>query len=171
MENSAGTNAIEVENLTKFYPAGMAPTVARRNQLARSRWRLARLGHDGTTSDEVGRGAMLLLRRGQGAGRRLGRRRESSLCPLSLLSLHHLRTPQGADALHVWQRQRGGLDRHLDRRRLRPLPAEERRFNFPSCVDCDLRETSGITESNDGCWGWCPSCADLLSAQDIVLCP
>lgn len=49
--------------------------------------------------------------------------------------------------------------------------AEVRRFNFPSCVDCDLRETCDITESNDGCWGWCPSCADCLWAQDIVRCP
>lgn len=49
--------------------------------------------------------------------------------------------------------------------------AEVRRFNFPSCVDCDLRDTCDITESNDGCWGWCPSCADCLWAQDIVRCP
>jgi Fe-coproporphyrin III synthase len=49
--------------------------------------------------------------------------------------------------------------------------AEVRRFNFPSCVDCDLRETCDIAESNDGCWGWCPSCADCLWAQDIVRCP
>ena len=49
--------------------------------------------------------------------------------------------------------------------------AEVRRFNFPSCVDCELRDTCDITESNDGCWGWCPSCADCLWAQDIVRCP
>lgn len=49
--------------------------------------------------------------------------------------------------------------------------AEVRRFNFPSCVDCDLRDTCDIAESNDGCWGWCPSCADCLWAQDIVRCP
>lgn len=49
--------------------------------------------------------------------------------------------------------------------------AEVRRFNFPSCVDCDLRDACDITESNDGCWGWCPSCADCLWAQDIVRCP
>jgi hypothetical protein len=36
-------------------------------------------------------------------------------------------------------------------------------------VDCELRDTCDITESNDGCWGWCPSCADCLWAQDIVL--
>jgi tungsten cofactor oxidoreducase radical SAM maturase len=49
--------------------------------------------------------------------------------------------------------------------------AEVRRFNFPSCVDCDLRDTCDIAESNDGCWGWCPSCADCLWAQGIVRCP
>ena len=49
--------------------------------------------------------------------------------------------------------------------------AEVRRFNFPSCVDCELRDTCDITASNDGCWGWCPSCADCLWAQDIVRCP
>jgi len=32
--------------------------------------------------------------------------------------------------------------------------AEVRRFNFPSCVDCDLRDTCDIAEANDGCWGW-----------------
>jgi hypothetical protein len=31
-----------------------------------------------------------------------------------------------------------------------------RRFDFPSCVDCDLRDTCGIAAANDGCWGWCP---------------
>jgi len=49
--------------------------------------------------------------------------------------------------------------------------AEVRRFNFPSCVDCDLRDTCDIAAANDGCWGWCPSCADCLWAQDIVRCP
>lgn len=49
--------------------------------------------------------------------------------------------------------------------------AEVRRFNFPSCVDCNLRDTCDIAENNDGCWGWCPSCADCLWAQDIVRCP
>ncbi len=48
---------------------------------------------------------------------------------------------------------------------------EVRRFNFPSCVDCNLRDTCDIAESNDGCWGWCPSCADCLWAQEIVRCP
>jgi tungsten cofactor oxidoreducase radical SAM maturase len=49
--------------------------------------------------------------------------------------------------------------------------AEVRRFDFPSCVDCDLRDTCGIAAANDGCWGWCPSCADCLWAQGIVRCP
>ncbi len=49
--------------------------------------------------------------------------------------------------------------------------AEVRRFHFPSCVDCHLRDTCDITASNDGCWGWCPSCADCLWAQDIIRCP
>ncbi len=49
--------------------------------------------------------------------------------------------------------------------------AEVRRFHFPSCVDCYLRDTCDITASNDGCWGWCPSCADCLWAQDIIRCP
>jgi len=49
--------------------------------------------------------------------------------------------------------------------------AEVRRFNFPSCVDCDLRDTCDITAANDSCWGWCPSCADCLWAQGIVRCP
>lgn len=40
-----------------------------------------------------------------------------------------------------------------------------------SCVDCDLRETCVIAESNESCWGWCPSCADRLWAQDIVRYP
>ena len=49
--------------------------------------------------------------------------------------------------------------------------AEVRRFHFPSCVDCDLRDTCDIAEANEGCWGWCPSCADCLWAQDIIRCP
>jgi tungsten cofactor oxidoreducase radical SAM maturase len=44
-------------------------------------------------------------------------------------------------------------------------------FNFPSCPDCDLRETCDLRERNEGCWGWNPSCADCLYAQDIVRCP
>lgn len=43
-------------------------------------------------------------------------------------------------------------------------------FNFPSCVDCNLREACDIAEANDGCWGWCLSCADCLWAQNIVRC-
>jgi tungsten cofactor oxidoreducase radical SAM maturase len=44
-------------------------------------------------------------------------------------------------------------------------------FNFPSCPDCDLREGCDLREQNEGCWGWNPSCADCLWAQDIVRCP
>jgi tungsten cofactor oxidoreducase radical SAM maturase len=44
-------------------------------------------------------------------------------------------------------------------------------FHFPSCPDCDLRETCDLREQNEGCWGWNPSCADCLWAQDIVRCP
>jgi tungsten cofactor oxidoreducase radical SAM maturase len=46
-----------------------------------------------------------------------------------------------------------------------------RAFHFPSCPDCDLRETCDLRERNEGCWGWNPSCADCLWAQDIVRCP
>lgn len=46
-----------------------------------------------------------------------------------------------------------------------------RGFHFPSCPDCDLRETCDLRERNEGCWGWNPSCADCLWAQDIVRCP
>jgi tungsten cofactor oxidoreducase radical SAM maturase len=44
-------------------------------------------------------------------------------------------------------------------------------FHFPSCPDCDLRDTCDLRELNEGCWGWNPSCADCLWAQDIVICP
>ncbi len=44
-------------------------------------------------------------------------------------------------------------------------------FHFPSCPDCDLRATCDLRENNEGCWGWNPSCADCLWAQDIVRCP
>jgi tungsten cofactor oxidoreducase radical SAM maturase len=44
-------------------------------------------------------------------------------------------------------------------------------FNFPSCPDCDLRESCDLREQNQGCWGWNPSCADCLWAQDIIRCP
>jgi tungsten cofactor oxidoreducase radical SAM maturase len=49
--------------------------------------------------------------------------------------------------------------------------SEVRGFHFPSCPDCDLREGCDLRESNAGCWGWNPSCADCLWAQDIVRCP
>jgi tungsten cofactor oxidoreducase radical SAM maturase len=48
---------------------------------------------------------------------------------------------------------------------------EVRGYQFPSCPDCDLRETCDLREQNEGCWGWNPSCADCLWAQDIVRCP
>jgi len=49
--------------------------------------------------------------------------------------------------------------------------SEVRGFHFPSCPDCDLRETCDLRERNEGCWGCNPSCADCLWAQDIVRCP
>ncbi|MCL4488025.1 MAG: tungsten cofactor oxidoreductase radical SAM maturase [Chloroflexi bacterium] len=48
---------------------------------------------------------------------------------------------------------------------------EVRSFHFPSCPNCDLRETCDLRERNEACWGWNPSCADCLWAQDIVRCP
>ncbi|MCX7838065.1 MAG: tungsten cofactor oxidoreductase radical SAM maturase [Anaerolineae bacterium] len=49
--------------------------------------------------------------------------------------------------------------------------SEVRGFHFPSCPDCDLRATCDLRQRNEGCWGWNPSCADCLWAQDIVRCP
>lgn len=49
--------------------------------------------------------------------------------------------------------------------------SEVKGFRFPSCPNCDLRETCDLRERNEGCWGWNPSCADCLWAQDIVRCP
>jgi len=49
--------------------------------------------------------------------------------------------------------------------------SEVRAFHFPSCPDCDLRATCDLRERNEACWGWNPSCADCLWAQDIVRCP
>lgn len=49
--------------------------------------------------------------------------------------------------------------------------SEVRDFHFPSCPDCDLRESCDLREQNEGCWGWNPSCADCLWAQDIIRCP
>lgn len=49
--------------------------------------------------------------------------------------------------------------------------SEVRAYRFPSCPNCDLRETCDLRERNEGCWGWNPSCADCLWAQDIVRCP
>ncbi len=44
-------------------------------------------------------------------------------------------------------------------------------YHFPSCPDCDLRDTCDLREQNEGCWGWNPSCADCLWSQDIIRCP
>ena len=44
-------------------------------------------------------------------------------------------------------------------------------FHFPSCPDCDLRDGCDFREKNEACWGWNPSCADCLWAQDIIRCP
>lgn len=49
--------------------------------------------------------------------------------------------------------------------------SEVREFHFPSCPDCDLRDGCDLRGRNEGCWGWNPSCADCLWAQDIVRCP
>lgn len=49
--------------------------------------------------------------------------------------------------------------------------SEVREYHFPSCPDCDLRETCDLRKNNEGCWGLNPSCADCLWAQDIVRCP
>jgi len=49
--------------------------------------------------------------------------------------------------------------------------AQVHRFHFPSCVDCNLRDTCDLTAANEACWGWDPSCADCLWAQDIIRCP
>jgi len=51
------------------------------------------------------------------------------------------------------------------------LHGEVRGLHFPSCPDCDLCETCDLRDKNEGCWGWKPSCADCLWAQDIVRCP
>jgi Fe-coproporphyrin III synthase len=49
--------------------------------------------------------------------------------------------------------------------------SDVRCYYFPSCPDCDLRETCDLRKLNEGCWGWNPSCADCLWSQDIVKCP
>jgi len=49
--------------------------------------------------------------------------------------------------------------------------SDVRAFHFPSCPDCDLRDTCDLREDNEGCWGLNPSCADCLWAQDIIRCP
>jgi tungsten cofactor oxidoreducase radical SAM maturase len=49
--------------------------------------------------------------------------------------------------------------------------SEVKAYDFPSCPDCDLRESCDLRERNLGCWGWNPSCADCLWAQGIIRCP
>jgi tungsten cofactor oxidoreducase radical SAM maturase len=49
--------------------------------------------------------------------------------------------------------------------------SEVKANHFPSCPDCDLRESCDLRKQNKGCWGWNPSCSDCLWAQDIVRCP
>jgi tungsten cofactor oxidoreducase radical SAM maturase len=49
--------------------------------------------------------------------------------------------------------------------------SEVRGYHFPSCPDCELREGCDLRGRNEACWGWNPSCADCLWAQDIVRCP
>jgi Fe-coproporphyrin III synthase len=49
--------------------------------------------------------------------------------------------------------------------------SDVRCYYFPSCPDCDLRDTCDLRKINEGCWGWNPSCADCLWSQDIVKCP
>jgi MoaA/NifB/PqqE/SkfB family radical SAM enzyme len=49
--------------------------------------------------------------------------------------------------------------------------SEVKAYHFPSCPDCDLRESCDLRKQNQGCWGWNPSCADCLWAQGIIRCP
>ncbi len=49
--------------------------------------------------------------------------------------------------------------------------SEVKGFRFPSCPNCDLRDSCDLRARNEACWGWNPSCADCLWAQDIVRCP
>jgi tungsten cofactor oxidoreducase radical SAM maturase len=49
--------------------------------------------------------------------------------------------------------------------------SEVKVYHFPSCPDCDLRESCDLRANNNGCWGWNPSCADCLWAQGIIRCP
>ena len=49
--------------------------------------------------------------------------------------------------------------------------SEVKVYHFPSCPNCDLRESCDLRKQNEGCWGWNPSCADCLLAQGIIRCP
>jgi tungsten cofactor oxidoreducase radical SAM maturase len=49
--------------------------------------------------------------------------------------------------------------------------SEVKIYHFPSCPNCDLRDSCDLRANNNGCWGWDPSCADCLWAQGIIRCP
>ncbi|HXG23024.1 MAG TPA: tungsten cofactor oxidoreductase radical SAM maturase [Chthonomonadales bacterium] len=49
--------------------------------------------------------------------------------------------------------------------------SEVKVYHFPSCPNCDLRESCDLRKQNQACWGWNPSCADCLWAQGIIRCP
>jgi tungsten cofactor oxidoreducase radical SAM maturase len=38
--------------------------------------------------------------------------------------------------------------------------SEVRAFHFPSCADCDIRDTCDLRLTNEACWGMNPSCSD-----------
>ena len=52
--------------------------------------------------------------------------------------------------------------RDLDGGRIYTFPLRCALLLFPSCPDCDLRDTCDLRKLNEGCWGWNPSCADCL---------
>ncbi|MHA1615904.1 MAG: tungsten cofactor oxidoreductase radical SAM maturase [Candidatus Njordarchaeales archaeon] len=46
-----------------------------------------------------------------------------------------------------------------------------KRFEFPSCPDCPLREYCSLRKTNEmDCWGNKPSCAECLYGREIVQC-
>lgn len=44
-------------------------------------------------------------------------------------------------------------------------------FDFPSCIDCYIKDKCDYAINNEDCWGGSPSCADCLWAQGIIRCP
>lgn len=44
-------------------------------------------------------------------------------------------------------------------------------YNFPSCVDCQVKKDCEYALNNEDCWGNNPSCADCLWSQGIIRCP